>query len=276
MSDIILFHFEQSEIRFVGTADKPEWIAADICKVLGISNPSETLSNFLPNQKGISTTDIRSEDGTEQGREMLTVTESGMYRLIFKSRKPIAEKFQNWIFDEVLPSVRKTGSYSVDKDRHKLEQKFLPTPALKQLKEAYSIHKMMYGKAYADRWMTQKLANYHPALSGESPKPEELKSLPTTKALLTPTQIAEELGWKCKSLKAKGFDAIGVNKKLAELGCQEKIAGSWSATQKAINLNLCDRKPVDTNSRTQKDQLLWSVDVLPILQEHSLLLESLN
>jgi hypothetical protein len=59
-----------------------------------------------------------------------------------------------------------------------------------------------------------------------------------------------------------------VNKLLAELGYQTKIDGTWSATDKAIGLNLCDRKPVDTGSPSQKDQLMWSVDIVAILQEH--------
>jgi hypothetical protein len=155
-----------------------------------------------------------------------------------------------------------------------LEQQFVPAPIpvvppIKQMKEMYGINKMMHGKAYADRWMAQMQQRHYPALVGEVPQPQELTSLPTAKALLTPSQIAEQLGWKCKSANAKGFDAQGVNKKLAELGYQERIGGAWSATQKAIDLNLCDRKPVETNSRTQKDQLLWSADVLPILQEYT-------
>jgi prophage antirepressor-like protein len=267
MTNIILFHFEQSEIRFVGTAEKPEWVAADICKVLGIANTSHALKDFSISQSGIVSSDTRSEDGTVQSRELLTVTESGMYRLIFKSRKLVAEKFQNWIFDEVLPSIRKTGSYSIEQDRQKLERKFLPAPPLKQLKEMYGIKKMMHGKAYADRWMAQMEGRYYPALVGDAPRVEELASLPI-RALLTPTQIAIELTWFCKSNSESG-DARRVNSLLQELGYQEKIGGAWSAMDKATSANLCDRKPVETGSRTQKDQLMWSADILPILQEHS-------
>jgi prophage antirepressor-like protein len=264
MSEIILFHFEQSEIRFVGTADKPEWIAADICKVLGISNPSETLSSFLDNQKGISTADTPSGK-----QEMLTVTESGMYRLIFKSRKPVAEKFQNWIFDEVLPSIRKNGGYQIEQDRQKLERKFLLTPSIKQIGEiSKALKDSGVSPLYIERLAIANIKKHYPELMSESPQSIELKSLPAAKAFVNAGAIAEHLGWKCKSKKAKGFDAQRVNKKLSELGYQERICGKWSATQRAIDLNLCDRKPVDTNSRTQQDQLMWSVDILPILQEH--------
>jgi hypothetical protein len=68
--------------------------------------------------------------------------------------------------------------------------------------------------------------------------------------------------------KSERGDAMKINSLLKQLGYQEAIGGRWSATQKAIDLKLVDRKPVDTNSRTQKDQLVWSSDILPILSEH--------
>jgi prophage antirepressor-like protein len=107
MSDLQNFLFEGQEIRFVGTTDSPEWIAVDVCKILEIANVSDTLSDFEDDEKGIATSDTL---GGIQG--MLTVTEPGLYRLIFKSRKPVAKRFQKWVFGEVLPSIRKKGFYS--------------------------------------------------------------------------------------------------------------------------------------------------------------------
>lgn len=107
MSDLQNFLFEGQEIRFVGTTDSPEWIAVDVCKILEIGNVSDTLSDFEDDEKGIASNDTL---GGIQG--MLTVTEPGLYRLISKSRKPVAKKFRKWVFGEVLPSIRKTGFYS--------------------------------------------------------------------------------------------------------------------------------------------------------------------
>jgi prophage antirepressor-like protein len=268
MSNIILFHFEQSEVRYVGDGITHEWVAQDVCNVLGIKNVSQALDGFSVNQKGVSTVYSRSENGTEQARDVLTIKESGLYRLIFKSRKPVAERFQDWLANEVLPSIQKTGTYSIDQEKTKLERQFLPTPTAKSLKEFHGLHKLMHGKPYADRWLAAKIKEYYPEQVGIAPTPEELPSLPS-KTLLTPTEIAQEIGVFCKSNAEKG-DARWVNKKLEELGYQEKINGQWSATDKTISANLCDRKPVDTNSRTQKDQLLWTTDVLSILKEHLL------
>jgi prophage antirepressor-like protein len=98
--------FEGKSIRMVGTADQPEWVAADVCELLGIRNPSESMRKFPANSKGISSTDTPS--GMQ---EMLTVTEKGLYRLIFKSRKPEAQRFSDFVCDEVLPCIRKHGCY---------------------------------------------------------------------------------------------------------------------------------------------------------------------
>ncbi len=108
MTNLSIFAFEGQQVRFVGTADCPEWVAADVCSVLGIKNARDTLTDFEPDEKGVAT--VYTLGGSQ---ETLTVTEPGLYRLIFKSRKEVAKRFQRWIFHEVIPSIRKTGSYSI-------------------------------------------------------------------------------------------------------------------------------------------------------------------
>lgn len=150
----------------------------------------------------------------------------------------------------------------------KLERQFLPDVPVKAIEEAAAAFGKRFGVSYEQRFFAQNIAKFHPYFAIPLVAPEESASLPTAKALLTPTQIAEQLGLFCKSNPNAG-DARRANKLLEQLGYQENIAGRWSGTQKAINLNLCDRKPVETGSRTQKDQLLWSGDILAILQEHT-------
>jgi prophage antirepressor-like protein len=120
MSNLSVFSFEEKEVRFVGTAEKPQWVASDVCNCLEIraSGVSETLASLEDDEKGNANV---VTPGGEQ--EMLTVTEPGLYRLIFKSRKPVAKRFQRWVFHSVLPAIRKTGSYSL----HTFQP---PTPAL--------------------------------------------------------------------------------------------------------------------------------------------------
>jgi prophage antirepressor-like protein len=108
MSNLSVFSFEEKEVRFVGTAEKPEWVAADVCTCLQLSDTSKALETLEPGEK--DTKNVRTLGGEQ---EMLTVTEPGLYRLIFKSRKPVAKRFQRWVFHEVLPAIRRTGSYSL-------------------------------------------------------------------------------------------------------------------------------------------------------------------
>lgn len=117
MSSLSVFDFEGNTVRFVGTVDKPEWVAQDVCKVLEVKNVSDAIERLDDYQKGIVTTDTL---GGKQ--EMLTVTEAGLYALIFTSRKASAKRFQRWVFEEVLPSIRKTGTYTSQNQKLKQEQ----------------------------------------------------------------------------------------------------------------------------------------------------------
>jgi prophage antirepressor-like protein len=112
MSDLQPFQFDGAEIRFVGTVDNPEWVGADIVAVLYPEADSRNYSNYLskvPDEwkghKKIMT------PGGEQG--VVTVFEAGLYSLIARSNSPVAVRFQKWVYEEVLPSIRRTGSYSV-------------------------------------------------------------------------------------------------------------------------------------------------------------------
>jgi hypothetical protein len=179
----------------------------------------------------------------------------------------ISPAFAIWC-DQHIHRLVTTGETKLESNRQSLEVAIAPRPTQKEIRYQYGTYKMAFGKPYADRWLLQIDRKYNPALAGEAPAPQEMASLPTARALLTPTKIAEELGWHHKGGKQSG-NAQKVNSELARLGYQESIRGVWSATEKAIAASLVDRKPVETNSRTQKDQLLWSADVVAILQEHS-------
>jgi hypothetical protein len=108
MSNKIVPIFEGHEVRMVELNGQPAWVAMDVCKVLGLTNVTETLKNIPEDWKGILSL-------TEGGRDYDSpiITEPGLYQVIFRSRKPIAERFRRWVFEEVLPSIRKTGGYTL-------------------------------------------------------------------------------------------------------------------------------------------------------------------
>lgn len=108
----LVMDFDGADIRIAGTAEAPLFVAADICHALGVKNPSDTITKGLDeDEAAIEKFYTRSSTGTEQSRELLCVTESGLYHLIFKSRKPAAKKFRRWVTDKVIPEIRKTGRY---------------------------------------------------------------------------------------------------------------------------------------------------------------------
>jgi prophage antirepressor-like protein len=110
MNNIQLFDFEGHEVRIVGTSENPEWVARDVADVLGIaqSTLSRRLQKIPDHWKGMYL--INTLGGQQK---MITVKEPGLYALIFRSDKPEAVKFQQWVFSEVLPSIRASGRYEL-------------------------------------------------------------------------------------------------------------------------------------------------------------------
>lgn len=108
------FQFEGLEVRFVGTIEVPEWVAADIVAVLYPEAVRSSYGKYLDSvpdewkgKKRILT------PGGEQ--EFNTLFEPGFYALIARSNSPKAVPFQKWVYEDVLPSIRKTGSYSLNR-----------------------------------------------------------------------------------------------------------------------------------------------------------------
>lgn len=112
--NLTTFNFNSTNVRTVTDEQGNPWfIAADVCKVLEIGNVSQAVSRLDDDEKSDITTNDTSSNGVTQKRSMTIVNESGLYSLIMKSRKPEAKAFKKWVTSEVLPSIRKTGSYSV-------------------------------------------------------------------------------------------------------------------------------------------------------------------
>ena len=100
------FKFDESPVRAVMKDGEPWFIAKDVCDILDIGDPSKTVDRLDEDETGM--TSVRTTAGP---REMLTVNESGVYSLVFTSRKPEAKRFRKWVTGTVLPEIRKTGSY---------------------------------------------------------------------------------------------------------------------------------------------------------------------
>ena len=105
MNDLQIFNNEEfGEVRTAVINDEPMFCLADVCKALEISNPSKVAQRL----------DEDERTKLELGRQGETnfITESGLYAVILRSDKPNAKKFRKWVTAEVLPQIRKTGSYN--------------------------------------------------------------------------------------------------------------------------------------------------------------------
>lgn len=110
MNELQLFNYEGQELRTVLLDDVTWWVAKDVCKILGISKYRDAIRQLDEDERMSVLVDTL---GGHQ--EMAAVNESGLYHLIFQSRKPDAKKFRKWVTSEVIPAIRKTGSYTVEK-----------------------------------------------------------------------------------------------------------------------------------------------------------------
>lgn len=106
MNQLQTFNFSDQSVRVViDQNNNPWWYAQDVCNVLGISNGRDAIRSMPEDEKST----VGSTDG---GPARNIISEGGLYRLVFQSRKPEAKAFRKWVTSEVLPQIRKTGSYT--------------------------------------------------------------------------------------------------------------------------------------------------------------------
>jgi len=127
--NLIPFAFNGSPITIIMHNNEPWFIANEICEALGYLNSRKAVADHLDDDERMTVakcdgqlfnelmtvTNRYSHSGKRGGAQFLTlISESGMYSLVLRSHKPEAKKFSKWVTREVLPSIRKTGSYSTN------------------------------------------------------------------------------------------------------------------------------------------------------------------
>ncbi|MDY0427653.1 Bro-N domain-containing protein [Pasteurella multocida] len=114
------FNFKSSQVRVITDPNQEFWFCgSDVCYILGYKNAPDALAKHCK-QGGIAKRYTPTQSGEQ---EMIFINEPNLYRLIIKSRKPEAEPFETWVFEEVLPQIRKMGKYEVQP-----QQLTLPEP----------------------------------------------------------------------------------------------------------------------------------------------------
>lgn len=106
--DLQLFSFNDQSVRVISVNGDPWFVATDVCAILDLGNVSQACKPLKPREK-----DLYNNDTLGGKQDVVIISESGLYRLTMKSRKPQAEPFQDWVCEEILPTIRKTGKYEV-------------------------------------------------------------------------------------------------------------------------------------------------------------------
>ncbi len=106
------FEFDSTLVRTIAKEGQAWFVTKDVCDILDIGDASKAVSRIDDDERG--TTTVRTPGGPQ---EVLTVNESGLYSLIFTSRKAEAKRFRKWVTSEVLPAIRQTGRYGSYSDK---------------------------------------------------------------------------------------------------------------------------------------------------------------
>ena len=219
----------------------------DVCKALDIANPRNTVQRL--NQKGVHSIDTPTQGGLQL---INFIDEPNLYRCIFQSRKKEAEKFQDWIFEDVLPSIRKTGGYVATQESDTPET--IMARALVVAKETLKRHEE---QLQAERQRRQIIEGQKEILIKENkelaPKAQYTDEVLQSISTFTTNQIAQGLG----------LTAIALNRKLHAAGVQFRQSGQWFLTAKYKGKGYATNRVYSyTNTRTglteTSQTLVWT------------------
>lgn len=155
-------NFEDHLVRLVEVEGEIWFVGKDVCAVLGIQKHHQALETLDDDERGTCNV------GTPRGEQsMIVVSEPGVYRLVFRSRKPEAERFKRWLAHEVLPQIRRTGAYSAEGAARQAEadaREALDTDApLAARIDAVRVARSIYGKEGARAlWVRLGLPQLYP------------------------------------------------------------------------------------------------------------------
>lgn len=190
-------------VRIVEINGKIHFVGVDVARALGYKNPNDAISRHC---RGC----VKHAVSDSQGFDRMTnvIPEGDLYRLAAKSELPDAEKFESWIFDEVLPAIQKHGAYMTPQT---IEEALLNPDTLIQLATNLKEERKKRVEAEAKSEMQTKLINEF------APKADYYDKTLASIDTMTTTQIAKELGMSGEKL----------NKVLNELGVQYKVNRQW-------------------------------------------------
>lgn len=174
-------------VRVVKIAGEPMFVAADVCDALGLGNPRSSLALLDEDEKD----GVHTMDAMGRMQKTTTISESGLYSLILKSRKPEAKAFKKWVTHDVLPAIRKDGAYIMGEEK-------VATGELEETQFLLNAFTMLESKADRLSEENAQLINENMDLEYENeqmrPMAEKYQDFMDAKGGLTITEAGKSIG----------------------------------------------------------------------------------
>ena len=234
---------------------EPLFCLSDVCKALGLSNPSVTKERLVRDLSIIKVSKEVVAHGKNTGifkeEEMYFVSEPGFYRCIFRSNKKSATTFQDWVFNEVLPSLRQNGAYVVAKEEDSEEE--IIVRGLIAAKAALARKEQRIKELQSENEQSKQVISVQSEqLTKAAPKVDYYdKTLASTNCMTT-TQVADDLHISARTL----------NLKLQEKGIIYQQSGQWHLKMPYKGWNLAStrtyNRPLANGEVFTKITLVWN------------------
>ena len=234
--------------------DEPLFCLKDVCDSLELRvNDVIKRTGCHPDTIGVSNEIIShgTPTGISKEVEMYFVTEPDLYRVIFQSRKSSARKFQDWVFEEVLPTLRKEGSYSMTKSKQPLASYQIEDP-IERAKRWIEEQQHTRALEAQTEQQAQTIGIQQKELTVAAPKVKYYDDTLASTDCLTTTQVADDLGISARAL----------NQQLSNAGIQYFQSGSWHLKGKYREWQLASTRTYNyikgDGSTGTKVNLVWN------------------
>ena len=234
--------------------DEPLFCLKDVCDSLELRvNDVIKRTGCHPDTIGVSNEIIShgTPTGISKEVEMYFVTEPDLYRVIFQSRKPSARKFQDWVFEEVLPTLRKEGSYSMTQSKQPLASYQIEDP-IERAKRWIEEQQHTRALEVQTEQQAQTIGIQQKELTVAAPKVKYYDDTLASTDCLTTTQVADDLGISARAL----------NQQLSNAGIQYFQSGSWHLKGKYREWQLASTRTYNyikgDGSTGTKVNLVWN------------------
>ena len=243
-----IMHFKGHKVEIIVHNDTILFNAKDVAKVLGIKNVNDNISKMSSKQNiTLTNSDIgNSEFRKLNNRGENFLTESGVYKLILKSRKPAAEEFSDWVTDEVLPSIRQTGAYMTPDTIEKMIAN--PDFSIKLLEELKAQQEINAELEKENNMLVIKNQFLETDAEINKPKVTYHDMVLNSDELVSATIIAKDYG---KS-------AVWLNNKLHKLGVIYKRSGQWVLYDKYAEEGYCHSKTNVVGNGITMTHVYWT------------------